>query len=241
MKRSDLKNIVRNVLLEKLINQPSVNGKLVKKTISFSGIKRECVCEGSVIDANEYATKHNLQFTKTNDSHFGGHYNGDVASYEFQPNKEFYGNMMETTMSAREQLARICGDNSKILTEVDAQKTEELVEFILSDNKFAQSTSNLVFEKIKINIKNKLFDKTQFIRLFEYLVNSASKVNGKNKISEVERKYAVSMLSNNFFQNLDAGNIKKEETQTKCGKKSFASGSAFENMKRIVSEHNIFL
>ena len=46
MNKNELKKFVRKVLLEKLELTPRVQGKLVKKSIGFSGIIRECVCEG---------------------------------------------------------------------------------------------------------------------------------------------------------------------------------------------------
>ena len=39
MNRNDLKRFVRKILLEKLDTTPTVEGKLLKKTISFSGIR----------------------------------------------------------------------------------------------------------------------------------------------------------------------------------------------------------
>ena len=55
MNRSELKKFVTKVLLEKLEQPPSVQGKLVKKTLTYRGIEREGVCEGTVSDANDYA------------------------------------------------------------------------------------------------------------------------------------------------------------------------------------------
>ena len=74
MNRNKLKTFVRKVLLEKLNTKPTVEGKLLKKTISFSGIQRESVCEGTVEDVNEFASTNNLKFTVSEDSYFGGHY-----------------------------------------------------------------------------------------------------------------------------------------------------------------------
>ena len=44
----------------------------------------------------------------------------------FNLNPEFY-EIMETNMTAREQLARICGSNDQVLTEVDASNAENLL------------------------------------------------------------------------------------------------------------------
>ena len=45
---------------------------------------------------------------------------------------------METSMSAREQLSRICGTNDQVLTEVDAQTAEKLVDFIYTNESFRE-------------------------------------------------------------------------------------------------------
>lgn len=241
MNRKQLKKYVTKVLLEKLEKAPRVQGKLVKKTVSYRGIQRECVCEGTVADANEYATSNELTFTSTDDSYFGGHFNSEMTSYEFHPNPEFYGELMETSMSAREQLARICGTNDKILTEVDAKLAENLVTYIYTDKAFREEKTNLVFERIEASTENKLRDTTQFTKLFEYLIKQSctSYTHGQSSISESELEYATQLLSKRFFDN--NGQEEIEEEETKCGKKSFKTGSAFENMQRIVSGHQMFL
>jgi hypothetical protein len=241
MNRKQLKKYVTKVLLEKLEQTPHVQGKFIKKTINYHGIQRECVCEGTIADANEYATSNELTFTSTNDSYFGGHFNSEMTSYEFHPNPEFYGDLMEASMSAREQLARICGTNNKILTEVDAKSTENLVAFICTDKAFREEKTNLVFERIEASTENKLRDTTQFTKLFEYLIKQSctSYKNGQLSLSESELEYATQLLSRRFFDN--SGQEEIEEEETKCGKKSFKTGSAFENMQRIVSGHQMFL
>jgi hypothetical protein len=241
MNRSELKKFVTKVLLEKLEQSPSVQGKLVKKTVSFRGIDRECVCEGNVEDANQYAIDNELTFTSEEDSYFGGHFTNEMTSYEFQPNPEFYGELMETSMSAREQLARICGTNDQVLTEVDAQTSENLVDFICRNESFRNEKTDMVFEKIRNSIENKLCDKTQFTKLFEYLVKQACTLytEGEINLSDSEFEYSTKLLSKRFFENRDTEEISEKET--KCGKKSFTTGSAFENMQRIKSGHQMFL
>nr|BAR35366.1 hypothetical protein [uncultured Mediterranean phage uvMED] len=242
MNKNELKKFVRKVLLEKLELTPRVQGKLVKKSIGFSGIIRECVCEGTVETANKYAQDNNLSYTISEDSYFGGHFLDDMTSYEFHPNPEFYGELMETSMTAREQLARICGTNNQILTEVDAQNVETLVEFINTDESFKNEYSNIVFEQIQKTIENKLYDKSQFRKMFEYLVKKSceSYKDAEISLSESEYEYAINLLSNKLFENRSVTE-KTEEQKTKCGKKSFKTGSAFENMQRIVSGHQMFL
>ena len=193
MNRNDLKRFVRRVLLEKLNTKPTVEGKLLKKTISFSGIKRECVCEGTIADVNKFAVENNLNFTKTEDSYFGGHYLDEMTSYEFEPNPEFYGELMETSMSAREQLSRICGTNDQVLTEVDASNIESLVDFICTNEDFHADKTQLVFEQIETQIENKMYDKTQFKKLFEYLIEQSCKFVADDEIelTESEAKYAT--------------------------------------------------
>ena len=242
MNRSELKKFVTKVLLEKLDQTPSVQGKFVKKTLSFRGVDRKVVCEGTVADANQYAVDNNLKYTVSEDSYFGGHFNDEMTSYEFHPNPEFYGELMETTMSAREQLARICGTNDQVLTEVDVQSAENLVDFICTDKSFAEDRTSLVFERIESCVENKLYDKTQFTKLFEYLIKQACQHSTLEQIelSESETEYATKLLSRRFFdQRLEEDEVVEETT--KCGKKSFKTGSAFENMQRIVSGHQMFL
>lgn len=241
MNRSNLKKFITKVLLEKVETLPSVQGKLVKKNVSFRGIERECVCEGTIQDANEYAIQNELSFTFESNSYFGGHYISEMTSYEFQPNPEFYGELMETNMSAREQLSRICGTNDKVLTEVDAQNAENIVEFVCTDESFREDRTNMVFEKIKNDIHDKMYDKTQFTKLFEYLVKQAYSVSGMAKMNESELEYTTKLLSQRFFEKEINSPQQVEEAKTKCGKKSFKTGNAFENMQRIVSGHQMFL
>ena len=165
----------------------------------------------------------------------------EMTSYEFQPNPEFYGELMETNMTAREQLSRICGTNDQILTEVDVQNSENLVEFICTDESFCKDRTNLVFEKIQNEVKNKMYDKTQFTKLFEYLVKQAVTIKEQQTISESESEYTTHLLSKRFFERELESPVQVEETKTQCGKKSFKTGSAFENMQRIVSGHQMFL
>lgn len=242
MNRSELKKFVTTVLLEKLDLGPSVQGKLVKKTLSFRGIERENVCEGTVEDANAYASANDLEYTSSDDSYFGGHFNNEMTSYEFHPDPEFYGELMETSMSAREQLSRICGTNDQILTEVDVQVVENIVDFICTNKTFKKDRTNLVFERIESSIKNRLYDKTQFTKMFEYLINQSCRNSTTDQIelSESEMEYATKLLSKRFFDKRLAEEEVVED-ETKCGKKSFKAGSAFENMQRIVSGHQMFL
>jgi len=243
MNRNELKKYVTKILLEKLDQPPVVHGKLVKKTLNYRGVVRECVVSGTIEDANTYATENNLSFNISEDSHFGGHYTGEMTSYEFHPNPEFYGEMMEASMSAREQLARICGTNDQVLTEVDAQNAERLVEFICTDKTFREEKTNMIFELIENKIENKLHDRAQFKKLFEYLIKQSCVVNEavQSELSESDFQYATSLLSKRFFDNHPIQEDDVEEAPTHCGKKSFKTGSAFENMQRIVSGHQMFL
>ena len=243
MNNNELKTFVRRVLLEKLETIPKVKGRLLKKTISLSGINRETVCEGNIADINTYALEHNLKFTNSDDSYFGGHYIDEMTSYEFAPNPEFYGELMETSMTAREQLARICGTNDQVLNEIDVNNIESLVEFIFTNELFYNEKTSLVFERIENQVTNKMHDKSQFTKLFEYLIVQSCKifVNESVELNESEKEYAISLLSKRFFKNLKNSANENTESETLCGKKPFTKGSAFENMQRIVSGHNMFL
>tara|TARA_B100002019_G_scaffold291460_1_gene311684 strand:+ start:1127 stop:1828 length:702 start_codon:yes stop_codon:yes gene_type:complete len=205
MTKNKLKQMVRKVLLEKLVKQPEIHGKLIKKKLDFRGVQRECVVTGTISDINEYATKNNLKFIKSSDSFFGGYFLDEMTSYEFEPNPEFYGEMMETNMSAREQLSRICGTNDKVLTELNKSQIERLVSYIFKNESFYSEKTNLVFESITNCIENKLHDKTQFTSLFEYLVKQAilnETTESFNKLTDADLNYATNLLSTKFFNEL---------------------------------------
>ena len=242
MNRNKLKQFVRTILLEKLEQPPIVGGKLMKKTLSFSGIARDVVCEGTITEANQYAEENNLTFTQTGDSYFGGHYRNEMTSYEFHPNPEFYGELMETSMSAREQLSRICGTNDQVLAEIDVPQVENLVDYICKNESFREQRTNMVFEQIESSIESKLYDKTQFTKLFEYLINQSCTIYFEDQVelSESEFDYAVNLLSTSFFKNRKNTQDLTEE-ETCCATKSFSQGSAFENMQRISPGHQMYL
>ena len=61
------------------------------------------------------------------------------------------------------------------------------------------------------------------------------------KLKESELEYTTKLLSQRFFEKEIESPQKVEEVETKCGKKSFKTGNAFENMQRIVSGHQMFL
>ena len=242
MNRSELKKFVTKVLLEKLEQPAVVHGKLIKKTVSFRGIDTECVCEGTVDDINIFAYNEGLEYTNSEDSHFGGHYTSEMTSYEFHPNPEYYGELMETSMSAREQLARICGTNDKVLTEIDVSNVDSLIEFIRTDESFFENKTNMVFEQITNSIANKLYDTKKYTKLFEYLIKQACEVysDDKTELSESEFEYATQKLIREFFTDTHSDD-ETTETTTVCRKKSFKTGTAFENMQRIKSGHQMFL
>lgn len=242
MNKNKLKTFVTKILLEKLENSPSIHGSLIKKRITFRGIERTKVCEGTIATANEYASENKLVFNEDSDSHFGGHYTGDVESYEFHPNSEFYGEMMETSLSTREQYARICGTNDQVLCEINKKLVDSLVEYIFTNEEFVDSRTQLVSEQIKKSINKKMYDRTQYSRLVEYLIKQASYVFTSNKfnLSEVDHSHAVEVITKKIFDNITS-NPGVESPIKKCGKKSFREGSAIENMQRIKSGHQMFL
>ena len=59
-------------------------------------------------------------------------------------------------------------------------------------------------------------------------------------LSESEFDYATNCLSKRYFES-HRDVTESNENITKCGKKSFKTGSALENMQRIVSGHQMFL
>ena len=236
MNRNELKNYITKILLEKVECNPVIEGKLIKKTISFTGISREIVCEGTVDDSNKFAKENELTFTKEKNSHFGGHYTSEMTSYEFQPNPEFYGEIMESEMTAREQLARICGNNNQILTEVDVQNLEKMVDYIIEDAEFYKNKTNFIFSEIKNRIKNKIYDKSQFSTLFEILVKQAKQSNfSQIDLNESDLNYATNLLSKKFFNNF----INQSNSNNSCSgdinNNEPINKIAFGNMKQIVS------
>ena len=60
------------------------------------------------------------------------------------------------------------------------------------------------------------------------------------EMTESEMEYATHFLSKKFFDNRGKI-IETHDQETKCGKKSFTTGTAFENMQRIKSGHQMFL
>ena len=76
-----------------------------------------------------------------------------MTSYEFEPNPEFYGEMMETNMSAREQLSRICGTNDKVLTELNKSQIERLVSYILKMSHFIVKKQILYLNPLQTALK----------------------------------------------------------------------------------------
>ena len=112
---------------------------------------------------------------------------------------------------------------------------DALVNFIYTNESFRENRANMVFEKINRDITNKLYDKTQFTKLFEYLAKQAS-THMKKRLSESQLEYATKLISQKFFEGLTQEKETISEKETQCGKKSFKTGSAFENMQRIASK-----
>ena len=122
MKRSELKEYVTRVLLEVAEYPCEIVGKFIKKTISFSGYDREVVCEGSITDANNWATESELNFVNSDESRFGGYYEDGLSVYEFYANPEYYGELMESDMSVKDKFARVSGHNDQVLEELDTEQ-----------------------------------------------------------------------------------------------------------------------
>lgn len=176
MNRSELKSYVFKVLLESLDLPCETQGKLIKKSMGFSGIIKEVVCEGSVHDANKFAKDNSLQFLRTNECHFGGHYEAEHnVIYEFIPNDEFYGNIIESEMSVSDALSRLNGENDKILEEVDSDQVTHFISLLFEDQNFYNKCILPLFVNINNRITEGLSDPVQIRQLLEIIVKQGCK------------------------------------------------------------------
>jgi hypothetical protein len=195
MNRSELKEYVMQTLLEVVDYPGRIKGTLTKKTLGYMGVEKEFVCEGTIGDANQWAIDNKLTFVKSDKSTFGGHYDDGTSIYEFHPNPEYYGELMETDMAARDQLARISGTNDQILNETNSQVTQ-LVQHILTSETLAESRVAPIFSNITTRILEGLVDPTQTTRLLSFLVKEGVKslLDDEIELSEEENKMATEQL-----------------------------------------------
>lgn len=246
MNRRELKEYVTQTLLEVVDYPGKVKGKFIKRTLGYSGYERDIVCEGTIAEAREWAIVNELNFVEDEDSKFGGHYDDGTAIYEFHPNPEYYGEMMETNMSARESLSRILGTNDKILAEVDESQITQLVQHILSDETLAESRVAPIFTNISRKILEGIVDPTQIHRLLTFLVKEGLKTLSTDliEISENENKLAVEQLFAHFKNQIREITEERVECKRDPGSNKptpFSRTSALMNYKRISGGAKLFL
>jgi len=194
MNRSELKEHVFRVLLETLEYPCEVHGSLVKKSMGFSGYERESVCEGTVDDVNKFATEQNLSFVKSTDSHFGGYYEADYnVIYEFIPNDEYYGEMMESEMSVSDSLARLNGDNDKILEELDSEQISEFIQSLMDNASFLENRVVPVFMNATTRIVEGMVDPKQINRLLEVIITQGLKTVFAEDISLSQNQHRIAI------------------------------------------------
>lgn len=236
--RSELKEYVMQTLLEVVDYPGKVKGKLIKKALGYKGIQREVVSEGTVTEANEWATDNELTFVNSGDSDFGGHYEDGTAVYEFHPNPEYYGEMMETDMSAQETFARIIGQNDQILSEVDTPLIESLVNHIVTDETLCESRTRPIFANITKRISEGLIDPSTTTRLLNILIKEGLKTfEGEAELSEKEQNLAIERL----FTIMKTESGEESEEIVEDPDDPFAGSVLLKNYNRIISDNRTFL
>jgi len=209
MNREQLKNKIRTILLENCMFDNKVTGKLIKKHLGFSGYVHETILEGTISDANEYCRSHKFEFTSQSkqDSHFGGYYINDNAIYEFKPDADFYGELMEVSASAQESLQRITLGKKKILSEIDSTKLNNIKEFLQKDKNLNENYITPIRENFKSKIKTELIDPTQLKRFSKVILEKICSDCGMDECNCDEANEAISFISNFIIQEENEINI----------------------------------
>ena len=90
MNRRQIKNFVRQTLLEVVDYPCKVEGKLLSKKVGYGGIERNVVFEGTLDQVNDYALEKKFEYNNSSDSFGGGYFeDADVLIYEFHASPEF--------------------------------------------------------------------------------------------------------------------------------------------------------
>ena len=246
MKRSELKEYVMQTLLEVVDYPGKIQGKFIKRTMGYAGWERDSVCEGTIADATSWAVKNELNFVKSEDSNFGGHYDDGLSIYEFHPDPEYYGESMETNMSARESLSRLLGTNDQILAEVDESQITMLVQHILTDKTLAESRVIPIFTNISKRIVEGLVDPTQTQRLLTFLVKEGLKTLSEDEVelSEEENQLAVEQLYAHLKEQVNEITDECVECVGESGSNKptpFARANVIKNYQRISPGAKLFL
>jgi hypothetical protein len=175
MNREQIKNFVWQTLLEVVDYPCKVEGKLLSKKIGYGGIERSVVFEGTVDETNAFASENEFVYNNSNDSSYGGGYfeDSDGLVYEFHPNPEFYGDMMEANSTAWESLQRISGLSDRVLSEVDETLVTKLTDLIAKDKELHEGRIVSVLSNLAERRTKGLFDERNATRLWGIVINEA--------------------------------------------------------------------
>ena len=177
MKKHQIKNLVQKYLLETIEFKDIIIGKFNKKSLGFNGYITETILTGTTSDANNYAKNHNLEFSPCSESRFGGHYKSNIEIYEFCPTAEFYGELMEHTMSVLDSFSRISGNNDKILTNLNEQLISESITSIIESVDINENTIQPILKNIKNKRESSMFDPSLFAKFSKIIVKDAQNKN----------------------------------------------------------------
>jgi hypothetical protein len=193
MNRRQIKNFVRQTLLE-VVNYPcEVEVKLLSNKMWYGGVERDVVFEGTVDDANSFASEKGFTYNTSTDSFGGGYYGcSDGFIYEFHPSPEFYGEMMEADSTASQTLRRISGLSDRVLSEMDESLVTKLTEFIAKDRELYEGRVVSILNNLKERRSIGLFDERNAIRLWGVLVKEgfrkySTEVSDITEIGDLER------------------------------------------------------
>ena len=238
MKRSELKEYVTQVLLEVADYPCEIQGKLVKKSMGFSGYEREIVCEGTISDANEYATQSDLNFVNSTDSRFGGHYTDELSVYEFCANPEYYGELMESEMTSKESLSRLNGDNDQILEELDSEQVSLFINELMQNESFMETRVTPIFSNVSTKILEGMTDPKQINRFLETIVSEGIKCvfDGDLDLSESESRFAIQQLRSELTSHIESMTDVCESCVDSEGK-----GILFKNYQAMITDQRHFL
>ena len=238
MKRSELKEYVTQVLLEVAEYPCEVHGKLVKKSMGFSGYEREVVSEGTITDANEWAINEKLNFVKSNASRFGGYYTDELSVYEFCANPEYYGELMESEMTAQDSLARLVGENDQVLEELDSEQVSLFVNELMQNELFVETRVTPIFSNVSTKILEGMTDPKQINRFLETLISEGIKCvfGGDVELTESEIKIATQQLRSELNSHIES----MTEVCDSCADPE-NKGILFKNYQKMISDHRHFL
>lgn len=174
MNRRQIKNFVRQTLLEVVDYPCEVQGKLLSKKIGYGGIERDVVFEGTVDQANAFAAEQGFVYNNSDGSYGGGYFeDSDGMVYEFHPSPEFYGEMMEVDSPAAQTLKRISGLSDRVLSEVDETLVTKLTDFIAKDEELYEGHIVPILNNLTERRTRGLFDERNAIRLWGVLITEA--------------------------------------------------------------------